>query len=65
MAQCCNNSATKPDERSGESGYILEKLLLFHSCILTSEVVFQISLQVRRGKDILLAGIGEFELHQQ
>lgn len=65
MAQCCNNSATKPDERSGESGYILEKLLLFHSCILTSEVVFQISLQMRRRKDILLAGIGEFELHQQ
>lgn len=42
MAHCCNNSATKPDERSsGENDYILEKLILFHSCILTSRAVFQ------------------------
>lgn len=42
MAHCCSNSATKPDERSsGENDYILEKLILFHSCILTSRAVFQ------------------------
>lgn len=42
MVQCCNNnSATKSDEQSGENDYILKKLLLFPSCILTSRAVFQ------------------------
>lgn len=64
MAHCCNNSATKPDERSsGANDYILEKLILFHSCILTSRAVFQPVGE--GGKGVLLAGVGELELYQQ
>lgn len=63
MAQCCNNSATKPDERSGESDHILEKLVLFHSCIQTSRAFFQdIPAGEGRGKVYYYVGLVNLNL---